>query len=96
MYDLFIKSEARILAQLRTGMAKLNGFLFRIKATDSEICECGNVKETIKYFLFTCNRWTYLRRDMHNQTVERWADLFFFLEKRSPQVRNTGPLDPLL
>jgi len=95
MYDLLTKSEARILAQLRTGMAKLNGFLFRIKATDSEICECGNAKETVKHFLFTCNRWTHLRRDMHNQTVERWADLSFFLGGRSPQVRNTGPLDPL-
>ena len=93
MYNLFTKSEARILAQLRTGMTKLNKFLFKV--TDSEICECGNVKETVKHFLFICNRWTHLRRDMHNQTVEKWADLFFFLEGRSSQVRNIGPLDPL-
>ena len=32
---------------------------------------------------------------MHNQTAEKWADLLFFLNKRSPQIRNTGPLDPL-
>ena len=73
-------------------MAKLNGFFYRIKVTDSEICECGNAKETVKHFLFTCNRWTHLRRDMHNQTVERWAD---FLRGHSPQVRNTGSLNPL-
>ena len=50
IYDLLTKSEAKILAQLRTGITKLNGFLFRIKATDSEICECGNIKKTVKYF----------------------------------------------
>jgi hypothetical protein len=95
IYNLLTKTEARILAQLRTGMAKLNGFLYRIKATDSEICECGVAKETVKHFLFTCNRWTHLRKEMYNQTVERWADLSFFLGGRSPQIRNTGPLDPL-
>ena len=56
MYNLFIKSEARILAQLRTGIAKLNRFFFRIKVTDSEICECGTAKKTVKHFLFICNR----------------------------------------
>jgi hypothetical protein len=66
IYDLPTKTEARILAQLRTDMAKLNGFLYRIKATDSEICECGTAKETVKHFLFIYSRWTHLRRDMHN------------------------------
>ena len=56
IYDIFIKSEAKILAQLRTEIAKLNEFFYRIKATDSEICECGNAKKIIKHFLFTCNR----------------------------------------
>ena len=96
IYDLLSKTEAKILAQLRTGMARLNGFLFRIKATDSEICECGTAKETVKHFLFTCSRWTYLRKNMHSQTAERWADLLFFLGGRLLQIRNTGPLDPLL
>ena len=50
IYDLFLKTEVKILAQLRTGMTRLNGFLFRIKVTDSEICECGTAKETVKYF----------------------------------------------
>ena len=76
-------------------MARLNGFLFRIKATDSEICECGTAKKTVKHFLFTCSRWTHLRRNIYSQTAERWADLLFFLGGQSPQVRNTGLLDPL-
>ena len=96
IYDLLLKTEVKIFAQLRTGMAKLNGFFFRIKTTDSKICECGTAKKTIKHFLFTCSRWTYLRKNMHSQTAEKWTDLSFFLGERSPQIRNTGLLDFLL
>ena len=78
IYDLLLKTEAKILTQLRTGMTRLNGFLFRIKATDSKICECGTAKKTVKHFLFTCSRWTHLRKNMYSQTAERWADLLLF------------------
>ncbi len=39
------------LGQLRTGMARLNGYLHRIGATDSDQCPRGNAKNTAKHVL---------------------------------------------
>ena len=58
LYDQLSWKEANVLAQLRTGMARLNTYLYRIKATLTEQCECGQARETIDHFLFRCRRWT--------------------------------------
>ena len=54
LYNAFKRTEAEILAQLRTGMSRLNGYLYRIKAIDSDLCACGQAKETVEHFLFRC------------------------------------------
>ena len=48
------REEARMLAQLRTGMARVNGYLCLIGASDSENCQCDNDRETVEHFLFEC------------------------------------------
>lgn len=45
IYDAVGRREASVLAQLRTAMARLNGYLYRIRATDTEQCICGHEKE---------------------------------------------------
>jgi hypothetical protein len=45
------RTEACILAQLRTGMARLNGFLNRVGAAESNLCACGHASETVRHFL---------------------------------------------
>ena len=42
LYDSLRREEASILAQLRTGMARLNGHLHRIAATESDQSACGD------------------------------------------------------
>jgi hypothetical protein len=51
-----------MLAQLRTGHARLNGYLRRIGKADSDVCECGVERETVPHFLLRCTRWNEQRR----------------------------------
>jgi hypothetical protein len=57
LYDSFKCTEAIILAQLRTGMARLNEYLHRIGASESDQCACGQASESLKHFLFQCTQW---------------------------------------
>jgi hypothetical protein len=84
LYDKLKRREACILAQLRTGMARLNGFLSRIGAAASDICACGQARETVEHFLFRCVRWTALREDMLQCTVARRGSLSFYLGGKAP------------
>ena len=45
LYDRLSWKEAGVLAQLMTGMARLNGYLHRINAAGSDRCACGQVRE---------------------------------------------------
>lgn len=48
LYDQLSRRESDILIQPRTGMARLNGFLHRVGAADSSLCECGQAPETVE------------------------------------------------
>ena len=43
--------EAGVLAQLRTGARKLNGYLFKIGAVEFTLCACNASIETVRHFL---------------------------------------------
>jgi hypothetical protein len=57
LYDPLRPKEAGILAQLRTGMIRLNYYLHQIGAAPSDQCACGQERETIGHFLFRCDQW---------------------------------------
>jgi hypothetical protein len=59
IYDMFNK-EAGILAQLRTGMARINDYLHHTGAANTDQCDCRVAKETVRHFLFLCARWDHL------------------------------------
>ena len=61
MYDGLSKRQASVLAQLRTGMTPLNGYLHNIKAVESNLCECGEAVESREHFIFHCVRWSEQR-----------------------------------
>ena len=65
------RNEASILAQLRTGMARLNGYLYRIGAVESNKCFCGTDKETVKHFIFRCPKWGNQRIQLLQQLGNR-------------------------
>nr|AEB91360.1 unknown [Verticillium dahliae VdLs.17] len=63
LYDNLSWMEASMLAQLRTGMARLNASLFRIRAVASAQCACGQARETVEHFLLRCTRWATQRAE---------------------------------
>ena len=44
LYDRLSWKEASVLAQLRTGMARLNGYLYRINAAETDQCDMRTSK----------------------------------------------------
>jgi hypothetical protein len=79
LYDGLKRKEATILAQLRTGMTRLNSYLSKIRAADSDLCICGQASETVEHFLFRCTKWTALREGMLQCTETRRGNLSFYL-----------------
>ncbi|EAQ90174.1 hypothetical protein CHGG_06793 [Chaetomium globosum CBS 148.51] len=77
-------SEAGVLAQLRTGMAKLNTYLRRIGAVPSDQCACGQARETVDHFLFRCKQWDKHRTEMLQCTDVHRGNLSFYPGGRSP------------
>lgn len=84
LYDRLSWQEASVLAQLRTGMARLNGYLNRINAAETGQCDCGQAKETVKHFLFRCRKWTTHRTDMLQCTDTHRGNISFYLGGKSP------------
>ena len=66
LYDRLKRTDAAILAQLRGGYCRLNGYLHRIGQVDSDLCLCGQ-KETVQHFLLECPRWTQERQQYWSQ-----------------------------
>ena len=52
-------------SRLRTNCSSLNLHLFSKKLTDSPLFACGSIEGTYHY-LFVCNRFSNLRRDLLN------------------------------
>ena len=84
LYNSFKRVEASILAQLRTGMTRLNGYLHRIGASETDQCPCGQARETVEHFLFRCSRWDQYRERMLQQTETKMGCLSFFLGGKAP------------
>ncbi|KAK7582830.1 hypothetical protein V3481_012128 [Fusarium oxysporum f. sp. vasinfectum] len=79
LYDQLSWKEASVLAQLRTGMARLNSYLYQIRAAPTDECPCGRAKETVEHFLFRCVKWTTQRNEMLPCTEEKRGNLSFHL-----------------
>ena len=83
LYDPLSSKEASVLAQLRTGIARLNAYLHRIEVAPSDLCVCGQARETVDHFLFRCHQWTEHRRDMLQHTETHRSNLSFYLGGKS-------------
>jgi hypothetical protein len=84
LYDRLSWKEASVLAQLRTGMARLNGYLYRINVAETDQCACGQARETVEHFLFRCRKWTSHRTEMLQCTHTHRGNMSFFLGGKSP------------
>jgi len=83
LYDRLSRKEARVLVQLRTGMTKLNTYLHRTRATSSDLCACGQARETVEHFLFRCRQWTGHRVEMLQCTDIHKSNISFYLGGKS-------------
>jgi hypothetical protein len=79
LYDALKRRESDILVQLRSGMARVNRYLHRIGAAETDTCDCGQEEETVDHFLFRCPRWDEQREHMRNVDREMIGNLSFFL-----------------
>ncbi|PHH91538.1 hypothetical protein CDD83_84 [Cordyceps sp. RAO-2017] len=79
LYDSLKRREAEALAQLRTGLTRLNSYLHRIGAVESDMCDCGQAAETIEHFLFRCKKWTTQPEIMVRYSRTKIGNLSFFL-----------------
>jgi hypothetical protein len=84
LYDQLLWKEASALSQLRTGIARLNAYLFHVKAVLSDRCDCGQARETVEHFLFRCRKWTAYRTEMLQCTDTRRGNISFYLGGKSP------------
>jgi hypothetical protein len=84
LYDQLSWKEASVLAQLRTGMARLNGYLYRINVAQTDQCPCGQARETVEHFLFRCRKWTAHRTELLQCTHTHRGNISFFLGGKSP------------
>ncbi|KAF5262789.1 hypothetical protein FOXYS1_6484 [Fusarium oxysporum] len=72
-----------LLSQLRTGMARINSYLSKIRAAESDMCECGRAPETMEHFLFWCARWETERQMMRQIGQSMMGRLSFFLGEKA-------------
>jgi hypothetical protein len=79
LYDELTRKESEVLVQLRTGKSRLNSYLCKIGAVESDECTCGQSAETVEHFLFRCRRWTVQREIMLRYARGKMGDLSFFL-----------------
>jgi hypothetical protein len=84
LYDALGRREANVLAQLRTGMARLNGYLHRIGVVESDQCACGQARKTVEHFLFNCSLWETHRERLLEQTETRRGSLSYYLGGKAP------------
>lgn len=84
LYDSLKRTEAGILAQLRTGIARLNEYPHRIGVSESDQCECGQASESVNHFLFRRTKWDQRRHQLFRETDTRKGCLSFFLGGKAP------------
>lgn len=94
LYKGKTKSQANTLCQLWTGISRLNSYLFKIRAADSEEYPCGRGKEKIDHLLFKCGRWSILREEHKIKRLAkgRWSDTAYLLGGWSGE-RKDGALE---
>ncbi|KAJ5730151.1 uncharacterized protein N7483_004659 [Penicillium malachiteum] len=84
LYDRLSWKEVSVLAQLRTGMARLNGYLSQINVAETDQYACGQARETVEHFLFRCRRWTAHRTRLLHCTDTHRGNISYFLGGKSP------------
>ncbi|CDM38601.1 Probable transposable element [Penicillium roqueforti FM164] len=84
LYDRLTWKEASVLAQLRTGMARLNRYLNQINIAETDQCDYRQARETVEHFLFRYRKWMTHRTEMLQCTQTHRGNISFFLGGKQP------------
>ena len=79
LYNGRVKLHANVLCQLRSGINRLNKYLAKINAMETEQCKCGRGEESVDHFLFRCPRWSSFRGEIRRLAGHRWGDTSYLL-----------------
>jgi hypothetical protein len=79
LYDALKRLESDVLCQLRTGKARINSYLHRIGAVESDMCDSGQAAETMEHFLFRCTKWDAQLEGMRRVGQMKMGNLSYFL-----------------
>ena len=79
LYNGRVKLHANVLCQLRSGINRLNKYLAKINAVETEQCKCGRGEESVDHFLFRCPRWINFRGEIRRLAGHRWGDTSYLL-----------------
>jgi hypothetical protein len=60
-------------------MARVNRYLHKIGAAETDTCDCGQEEETVHHFLFRCTRWDEQREHRRKVDQAMMGNLSFFL-----------------
>ena len=92
LYNALNRTDASILAQLRTNISRLNTYLHKIKVVETDKCDCG-VLETVQHLLFFCPRWRQQRQDMKSAHGRRFGNISYALGGYSDHKENGKIVD---
>jgi ribonuclease HI len=91
LYDAMKRRESNVLAQLRTGMARINNYLHRIGAADTDMCDRGQAPETMEHFLFRCTKWDTQREGMRQVAQAKMGNLSYFVGGKAASGCHQAP-----
>jgi hypothetical protein len=92
LYQQLNSIEAAVLTQLQMGKNFLKEYLYKIKASETAMCDCRST-ESIAHFLFLCSRWTHQRIKMKQQHGRRFRDLSYALRGYSSKQEGGKNID---
>jgi hypothetical protein len=78
LYNTLTRTQAAVLSQMRSGYCRLNSYLYKIKAAETDKCQCGK-EETVKHFILEYPQWTEERARLNDDIGRRANELSYLL-----------------
>lgn len=79
LYNGRVKVHGNVLCQLRSSINRLNKYLAKINAVETEQCKCSRGEESVDPFLFRCLRWSSFRGEIRRLAGQWWGDISYLL-----------------